>query len=137
MKNYTVPIEAHLKYPDFWPQPDKAHPEYVQSRITEEQKIALYNRAITTRELASVLGVSERHLSTYFTGKCPIPDKRALTKARREYKIELAKEVLIGKYTVKEASKIAFTSYSTMLRRVKEAAERFPELVTKGKSHDL
>lgn len=137
MRNYTVVLGPNLKYPDFWPQPDKLHPEYVQSRITEEQKIALYNRQITTRELATILGVSERHLSTYFTGKCPIPDKKELTKARREYKIELAKEVLQGKYTVKQASKIAYTSYSTMLRRVKEAAKRYPELQNVSKFHSL
>ena len=137
MKTHTVVLEAHLRYPDFWPQPDKLHPEYLQSRITEAQKVALYTRSITTRELANLLGVSEKHLSTYFPGKCPIPDKKALTKVRREYKIEIAKEVLGGKYTVKQAADITFTSYSTMLRRVKEAHKRYPELVTGAKTHGI
>lgn len=124
-------------YPDFWPQPDPRHPEYLRTRITEAQKIALYTREVTTRDLAQTLGVTEKHLSTFFPGKCPIPDKKLLIKARREYKLEVAKEVLRGKYTVNQAAKLAYTSYSTMLRRVKEAYNADPEAYKGVKNHGI
>lgn len=116
-------------YPSHWPRFDKFHPDRLQSRITEQQKCDLYERKITTRDLAKLLNVSEKHLSAHFNGKVPIPDKRVLAKARREYKLEVARQVLHGKYSVQQAADVAYVSYNTMLRFTKHAKKLHPELI--------
>lgn len=108
-------------YPPHWPQPDPNRPKSLVSRVTEEQKHALYNRIITTRALAKTLGVHEQYLSYRFPGKVPLPNKKLLIEARKEYKLEIAKLVLKGVYTVRAAAKVAHVSYNTMSRYVTKA----------------
>lgn len=108
-------------YPDYWPKPDPNKPNKLQSRITEQQKLDLYNRVITTRALAAQLGVHERYFSAMFPHKVPILDKKPLTEARKAYKLQVAREVLAGKYTVAEASKVAHVHKNTMQRYVLKA----------------
>lgn len=113
-----------MKYPATWPKPNPRKPEELASRITEQQKQDLYERRITTRDLAKLLGVHENYLSFRFPHKVPLPDVKELQKARKEYKLAVARQVLEGKYTVSEASKVAFVSYNTMSRFVKKAKEQ-------------
>ena len=110
-----------LPYPSSWPRPDPKRPTSLASRITEEQKLRLYNREVTTRELAAVLNVHENYLSYKFPTKAPIPDTKKLLQARKEYKLEIAKQVLSNRYTIGQAAKIAHTSYNTMARFVAKA----------------
>lgn len=103
-------------YPDHWPKPDRRRPTLIQSRVTEQQKLDLYNRKLTTRDLAKLLNVHETYLSALFPGKVAIIDKKPLIEARRAYNTEMAKLVISGRYTVKEAAGIAFTTVKTMRR---------------------
>lgn len=119
------------KYPSSWPRPWPKKPNLLQSRITDQQKMDLYNRVITTRALAKELGVHERYLSCMFPHKVPIVDKRVMTEARRAHRLAIAVEVLEGKYTIGEASKIAHVSYTTMQRYVGKAKDAHPDLARK------
>lgn len=110
-----------LPYPSSWPRPDPKRPSSLASRITEDQKLKLYNREITTRELAALLDVHENYLSYKFPTKVPIPDTKKLLQARKEYKLEVAKLVLQNKLTTRQAAEVAHTSYNTMARFVAKA----------------
>lgn len=110
-------------YPHFWPPPDPKRPTALASRITEEQKLALYNRRITTRALAKELGVHEQYLSYKFPHKIPILSKTLLVQARKEYKLSIAKRVLANELTVKKAAVLAHVSYNTMTRFVAKARQ--------------
>lgn len=110
-------------YPDHWPKPNRKKPTLIQSRVTEQQKLDLYNRRLTTRDLAKALDVHETYLSALFPGKVAIIDKKPLIEARRAYNLEMAKLAISGRYTVKEAAAIAFTTVKTMRRFVKKIKE--------------
>lgn len=103
-------------YPAHWPKPNRHKPATLATRITEQQKQDLYNRKVTTRELATILGVHERYLSQHYSGKVPVLDKKPLIEARKAFKLEIAKQILDGKITGRQASKIANVSYRTMVR---------------------
>lgn len=111
-------------YPQTWPKPDRERPSKLASRITELQKQALYDREITTRDLAKELGVHERYLSAVFPGKVPIVSKKPLIEARNLYKMSVAEDALAGKYTRQEAAKIANVTYKTLLRYVQKVKAR-------------
>lgn len=115
-------------YPQTWPTKDPKDPTALRSRITEEQKLDLYNRRITTRELASRLNVHENYLSSQFPGKVPLKNPKELIQARKAFRLEIARLVLIGKYNIKQASNVAHCSYNTMFRLVQQAKQIHPEL---------
>lgn len=118
-----------MQYPSFWPKSDPHKPNSLQSRITENQKQDLFNRRVTTRALAKVLGVHEKYLSYKFYTKVKVVDKRPLTEARKLYKLEIGIQVLKGKYTIQEAANVAYVSYNTMQRFVVKAKAHAPELI--------
>ena len=119
------------QYPDTWPKPNPKRPKTLASRITEQQKIDLYARRITTRELARLYETNEKYVSALFPGKEPIYDKKPLAEARKAYKLAIAKEVLEGKYTIRQAADIAYVCYNTMLRFVAKAKLLHPDLAAK------
>lgn len=108
-------------YPSSWPRPNKHRPDSVASRITDQQKQDLFNRVVTTRDLAKALNVHERYLSSLFPGKAPITNKKPLIEARKLFKLEVAKLVIAETYTLSQAAKVANVSYSTMRRFVQKA----------------
>lgn len=117
------------KYPATWPKANKTRPTILASRITEQQKLDLYNRVITTRDLARILNVHERYLSSCFAHKVAITDKKPLIEARKLFKLAVAEQIIAGKYTITEASKVANVSYNTMrrfLERAKAQAKQQP-----------
>jgi hypothetical protein len=118
-----------MQYPSFWPKPNIHKPGSLQSRITEQQKMDLFNRIITTRALARQLGVHETYLSYKFFTKIQIIDKRPMIEGRKLFKLEIAIDVLKGKHTIQEAANIAFVSYNTMQRFLQKAKKRRPELI--------
>lgn len=115
-------------YPATWPKPDPKRPDCLASRMTEQDRVDLYERRITTRALAKKYGVHERHVSFMYPGKKPLVDQAKLALIRKEFKLAVAKEVLEGKYTSREASNKAHVSYNTMLRFVAKAKKLHPEL---------
>ena len=118
-----------MQYPSFWPKADSHKPGSLQSRITEQQKRDLFNRRITTRKLAKLLGVHETYLSYKFFTKVEIVDKRPLIEGRKLYKLEIAIQVLKGVHTIQEAADIAYVSYNTMQRCLQKAKKHAPELI--------
>ena len=115
-----------IPYPSTWPKPTDRGFTLV-CRITEQQKLDLYNRRITTRALALTLNVREAYLSTIFPGKIPpikgakkaSRDKRVLILARKTFREDQARAVLAGKMSISAAASIANTSYRNMARVVK------------------
>lgn len=96
----------------------------LRERITAQQREDLYNRRITTREMASQLGVSETHLSRTFPGKIPgqaqatRKEKRILLAVRNEFRDKLAAEVLAGRLDRRKAALTANCSERTMWRHI-------------------
>jgi AraC-like DNA-binding protein len=125
-----APAVKSLTYPANWPKrPLTKNLELaarsVVYRITEKQKLDLYNRKITTRKLAAELGVSESHLSTLFPGKVA-PDyletsKAELRSARKAIRVDYANRVLAGKYSTREAAKVLNIAYRSMAKAVQTA----------------
>lgn len=118
-----------MTYPTHWPRPNALKPLNLATRITEQQKHDLYERRITTRDLAIALDVHERYLSYMFPGKEPIVDKTPLIEARKAFKLEIAKEILQNKYSILQGSRVANVSYNTMQRFLAKAKLKFPHLV--------
>lgn len=112
---------ANPSYPSHWPRPNKTRPTALQTRITEQQKEDLYHRRITTRDLAKQLNVHERYLSYMLPGKVPIIDKKPLIEARKAFKLEMGKQVIQGKYTIRQAADASNVTYNTMRRFVEKA----------------
>lgn len=109
-----------MNYPDSWPKPNTKFPRAVTSRITEQEKEALYNRSITTRALAERLGVREKWLSVLFPGKVPAfsRDKRVLRAVRKEFRDLQAKAVIAKTLKIHQAAVICRISYRSMARAV-------------------
>lgn len=110
-------------YPASWPKPRKSRPDSLVSRITDEEKRQLYERELTTRDLAKRYDVRETWVSTLFPGKVEgastyIRQKKVLTKIRKEYRFSQAALVLAGNMSTKEASKVCKISYRSMARAV-------------------
>lgn len=117
--------ESHQKqpfmtYPDTWPKPSSKRPKALASRITEQQKHDLYNRSITTRALATLLGVQEAYVSHLFPGKAPTTSscKKVLTAVRKEFRTAQAVRVLQGQITITQAAHICSIHYRNMARAV-------------------
>lgn len=109
-------------YPASWPQANDRLDSIV-SRITHTQKLALYTKQVTTRELAKTLNVRESYLSRKFPGKVPSgapfqAAKRALRVVRMEYRFLCAEKVLEKTLSILEAAKTANTTYRSMARAV-------------------
>lgn len=106
-------------YPISWPLPT-SRTNAVASRITHDQKKALYEREITTRDLAKTLNVREAYLSFLFPGKGPtlVRAKKALLAVRKEYRLSYAKKVIEGLMTTDQAATAARIPYRSMARAV-------------------
>jgi hypothetical protein len=117
-----------MTYPTHWPRFNSLKPKSLQSRITEQQKHDLFERRITTRDLAKLLDVHERYLSFKYAGKQEVINKKPLIEARKAYKIEIAKQVLEGKYSIVQAANVANVSYNTMQRFLQKAKLVYPDL---------
>ena len=122
---FLIPSTA-MTYPADWPRPNVHKPLSLQTRITELQKHDLYHRRITTKDLATQLGVHARYLSYMFPGKEPIVDKAPLIQARRDFKLAIAREILQNKYNIVHGAKIANVSYNTMQRFLAKAKVLYP-----------
>lgn len=115
-------MSTQQPYPLFWPKPN-GNTNQLQTRITERQKLDLYNRRVTTRDLAKILDVHERYLSYMFPFKVEVIDKSKLCEARRAFKTHIASLVILKQFTIKEAAKKAYVSESTMQRFVKKVRD--------------
>jgi len=120
-----APPIALVPYPDTWPKP--THKGYtLVCRITEQQKLELYNRVITTRALAKLLNVREAYLSTIFPGKIEpskvqrnrVQKRKIFLETRQAFRREQAARVYAGSLSIAQAAELANTSYRNMARVV-------------------
>lgn len=122
-----------MTYPSSWPRPVPYKPEIVASRITEQEKHDLYERRLTTRDLALRLGVSETYLSTLFPGKIAGPtrvdeeSRKLLMETRKEYRNSFGQRVLSGELTIRKAGVLSRTPYKTMSRVVLALKKRLSD----------
>lgn len=96
--------------------------KHLKDRITKEQYEDLYNRRRTVRAIAKELGVTENWLSHAITERAPKPpntNPKLLRATRLLYQNQVAREVLTGKYSIREAADLAFVSERTLFRRLK------------------
>lgn len=111
-----------MNYPDKWPKPSYSRPRAVASRITEQQKTDLYNRRVSTRDLARILEVNESYLSSLFPTK-EKPDakvKKILIAVRKEFRRAQVDRVLRGEIKTGAAALICRVSYRTMAKSVQQ-----------------
>lgn len=114
---------SQAPYPSTWPKAKPTRPAIVATRITESQKLALYNREITTRDLAKALNVAESYLSEMFPGKIPPLDmsKTALAAVRKEFRMQEAHRVASGALKLDVAAELCRVSVRTMYRALNAA----------------
>lgn len=119
-----------LPYPSTWPKPSVRYPDSLASRITEEQKLALYNREVTTRDLAKALNVLESTLSACFPGKVQSTaaaraSKKELLATRKAFRTALAKRIIAGEISTMTAAnnnKIPYRSMARVVQALKNKA---------------
>lgn len=94
--------------------------------VTTEDKLALYNRRLTTRALAEKYSVKENTISALFPGKVPHESRRAsrsaktaLLATRREYRRVVAERVVKGELSLKAAAESLHVHPRTMRRALK------------------
>ena len=102
-------------------------PKPLRERLTKAMLNDLYERKVTNRVAADIMGVSETHLSRVVAsiqGKTPgvttqvRQAARKITKTRIEVRRQLAKKVNKGRMTIAEAAKQADCSERTIFRYV-------------------
>jgi len=114
-----MPPSHHHPIPQTWPGPDPTKsPAALINRVTADQLSDLYNRRITTRQLAKDLGVAEKWLSYLYHGRAPSPRKSDLRAARLGLRMMYAQQVIDGKISVSNAAKLLYCSYNTVRRAV-------------------
>ena len=121
---YSTPaLDKEPPYPAAWPEACSRHPKSVVSRISERQKEDLYNRRITTRQLAQELNVREEYISSLFPGKIATErkGKTLLLQARKEIRKQEALRVLDEQLTITQAATNLRISYRSMARAVQAA----------------
>lgn len=134
-ETFTISRMTHPeKYPDTWPKANPHRRKTLASRITEAEKMALYNREITARELADRYNTHEKYIAAMYPGRVATvkPPKKSdspLVKARTEFRLDICIKILEGEYTVRKASVICNCSYNTMQRWLAKAKEMRPDLV--------
>ena len=119
-------------YPASWPKPIPSRPQALVTRISDTDKLALYERKLTTRALAAKYGVTEPWVSTLFPGKVKsltacMQSKKELAAVRKEHRLHLAALVINKTTSVLEASQTCRVSYRTMARAVQELRESLKE----------
>lgn len=114
-----------MNYPSHWPRPNPTRPKAVATRVTEQDKVDLHERKITTRDLAKRLGVKEAYLSHLFPGKVetPVRAKRVLLGVRKQFRLQQAQRVLNGELETKAAAIVSRVSYRVMARVVQTLRE--------------
>lgn len=86
--------------------------------MTKEQYSDLVNYRRRIKDIAKELGVTANYLGKVVKERAPKRDPKALKQVRLMFHRQIAKEILAGKYTVKEGASIACTSERTMFRRI-------------------
>jgi AraC-like DNA-binding protein len=119
-----------MKYPAAWPKANPRRATTLASRITEQDKEDLYAKKVTAADIALKYGMHEVYVTSVFPGReNKHASKRTLIEARQAYRLELARQVMLGQHTILEAANIAHVSACTMTRMVNKAQTSFPDLV--------
>jgi transposase-like protein len=124
MPDTTLELGPH-GYPASWPKRNPLRPTAIVSLVTDQQKLDLYVRNITTRQLAQQLRVKETYLSFLFPGKEPARSKmkQALRGVRLEYRMMYAQRVIDKELSITQASELSKVSYRTLARAVQSLRE--------------
>jgi len=103
-------------------------PKTLRERITQQQIDDLWNRRISTNQLAKDLGVSANYLCRRYPGRSPqVPSisesfrrsataKRQLKQARDQFRVNLLLEAQAGTITMVEAATRAHCTVRTLYR---------------------
>jgi hypothetical protein len=112
-------------YPDHWPKANPSRPRNLCSIISEQQKLDMYNRTKTTRQIAEELKVHETYVSKLFPTKIE-PVRKEIAQAlkkkrvmRKEFRELWGKKVIDGQVSFAHAADVASVSERTMRRVVK------------------
>lgn len=90
----------------------------VLNRITSRQLHDLVNYRRRIKDIAKELGVTANYLGKMVKERAPKRNQRSLRKVRNLFQLQIAREVLEGKHTIKEGASIACVSERTMFRRL-------------------
>ena len=126
-ENVQMTHEHDLPYPPEWDSQGKKpgspyyRPGTFLESVSREDKLALFNRRITTRALAQKYEVAECYVSQLFPGKIKgnSRSKSVLLAARREYRKVVAAKVLKGELALQTAAAELHIHERTMRRALK------------------
>ena len=96
---------------------------HIRNRIPKELYDDLYNRRKTVREVAKILGITENYLSHAISERAPKRNIKLLKITREMYRLQLAKETIEGKHTVRKGAELACVSERTFYRRMKKVKQ--------------
>lgn len=90
----------------------------VLDKMTKEQYNDIVNYRRRIKDIAKELGVTANYLGKMVKERAPKRNPKVLKKVRMLFQLQIAREILDGKHTVKEGSSIACVSERTMFRRL-------------------
>ena len=96
---------------------------HIRNRIPKDLYDDLYNRRKTVREVAKTLGITENYLSHAISERAPKRNIKLLKITREMYRLQLAKETIEGKHTVRKGAELACVSERTFYRRMKKVKQ--------------
>jgi transcriptional regulator GlxA family with amidase domain len=99
---------------------------HIRNRIPKDLYDDLYTRRKTVRQVAKELEVTENYLSHSIPERAPKPNPKLLKLTREMYRMQLARETLDGKHTVRKGAELACVSERTFYRRMKKARNAKP-----------
>ena len=86
--------------------------------MTKDQYDDLVNYRRRIKDIARELNVTANYLGKMVKERAPKRNSKALKKVRFLFQMQVAREILDGKHTVKDGSSIACVSERTMFRRM-------------------
>lgn len=91
--------------------------------MTKDQYSDLVNHRRKIKDIARELGVTANYLGKMVKERAPKRNPKVLKKVRLMFQMQVAREILAGKHTIKEGSSIACVSERTMFRRMARVKE--------------
>lgn len=90
----------------------------VLNRMSKDQYLDIVNYRRQIKDVAKELGVTANYLGKVVTERAPKRNPKILRQVRLRFQLQVAKEILEGKLTVKEGASVACVTERTMFRRI-------------------